>query len=61
MRAIIDTLLMLKVLPNGLGTETNSLRRERNKLAHGTLINPTIGNTKRVIALGRTLMPIKNS
>jgi len=59
-QSILDILYALRIITKNLYVEINSINKERNKLIHGTIINPTPGLTKQVIELGRKLIPLYN-
>ena len=59
-QTILDILYGFKIITKELYTEINSINKERNKLIHGSEIEPTPGLTKQVIDLGRKLIPLYN-
>jgi len=55
---IVEILSMAKVIPPELKNDLDNLREIRNRLVHGTQLDPTIGEIKRCLNLGRQLIPI---
>jgi len=60
-QTILDLLFGLNVIPIDLYSKIKGIKDERNKLIHGTMINPTKGKTMELITLGRRLIPILSS